>query len=81
MLKASEKEEVYIIKYILSNLNEFTLLSVMHIQSESKIALSEVYKNSQIQTSEFIIDTLSENVQMNDNTVMSHDDKIKTYRL
>ncbi len=45
MLKASEKEKVYIVKYILNNLNEFTLLSVMHIQSKSEIALSEVYKN------------------------------------
>jgi len=45
MLKAFEKEKVYIVKYILNNLNEFTLLSVMHIQSKSEIALSEVYKN------------------------------------
>jgi len=45
MLKVSEKEKVYIVKYILNNLNEFTLLSVMHIQSKSEIALSEVYKN------------------------------------
>jgi len=45
MLKASEKEKVYIVKYILNNLNEFTLLSVMHIQSKSEIAFSKVYKN------------------------------------
>ncbi len=45
MLKAFKKEEVYIVKYILNNLNEFTLLSVMHIQSKSEIALSEVCKN------------------------------------
>ncbi len=31
MLKASEKERVYIVKYILSDLNEFALLSVMYI--------------------------------------------------
>ncbi len=30
MLKAFKKEKVYIIKYILSDLNEFTLLFVMH---------------------------------------------------
>jgi len=45
MLKAFEKEKVYIIKYILNDLNEFILLSVMHIQSKSEIALSEVCKN------------------------------------
>ncbi len=45
MLKASEKERVYIIKYILNNLNEFILLSVMHVQSKSKITLFKVYKN------------------------------------
>ncbi len=31
MLKAFKKEKVYIIKYILSDLNEFTLLFVMHV--------------------------------------------------
>ena len=31
MLKAFKKEKVYIVKYILNNLNEFTLLSVMHV--------------------------------------------------
>ncbi len=31
MLKAFKKEKVYIIRYILSDLNEFTLLSVMHV--------------------------------------------------
>ncbi len=31
ILKASEKEEVYIVKYILNSLNEFTLFSVIHI--------------------------------------------------
>ncbi len=45
ILKAFKKEEVYIIKYILNNLNEFALLSVIYIQSKSKITLSEVCKN------------------------------------
>jgi len=45
MLKVFKKEKVYIIKYILNNLNEFALFSVIHIQSKSKIILSEVYKN------------------------------------
>ena len=45
MLKVFKKERVYIIKYILNNFNEFTLLSVMHIQSKSKIVLSEACKN------------------------------------
>ena len=31
MLEASEKEEVYIVKYILNNLNEFALLLIIHI--------------------------------------------------
>jgi len=31
MLKAFKKEEVYIVKYILNDLNEFVLLSVIHI--------------------------------------------------
>jgi len=31
MLKVSEKKRVYIVKYILSNFNEFALLSVMYI--------------------------------------------------
>ncbi len=48
MLKASEKEEVYIVKHILSDLDEFALLSVMHVQSESKITLSEACKNLQV---------------------------------
>jgi len=48
MLKAFKKERIYIIKYILNNLNEFTLLSVMYIQSESKITLLKVCKNLQI---------------------------------
>jgi len=45
MLKAFKKEEVYIIKYILNNFNEFVLLFIMYIQSKSKIILSEVCKN------------------------------------
>jgi len=48
MLKAFKKEKVYIIKYILSDLNEFTLLFVMHVQSKSKITFSEAYENVQI---------------------------------
>jgi len=31
ILKVFKKEKVYIIKYILNNLNEFILLSIMHI--------------------------------------------------
>ncbi len=31
MLKAFKKERIYIIKYILNDLNEFVLLSAMHI--------------------------------------------------
>ncbi len=45
MLKVFKKERIYIVKYILNNLNEFTLLSVMHIQSKSEITLSEVCEN------------------------------------
>ncbi len=45
ILKAFEKEEVYIVKYILNDLNEFALLSVMYIQSKSEITLSEICKN------------------------------------
>ncbi len=45
ILKAFKKEEVYIVKHILNDFNEFALLSVMHIQSKSKITLSEVCKN------------------------------------
>jgi len=45
ILKAFKKERVYIIKYILNNLNEFVLLSVLYVQSKSKITLSEVCKN------------------------------------
>ncbi len=45
MLKAFKKKEVYIIKYILNDLNEVTLLSTIHIQSKSEIILSEICKN------------------------------------
>jgi len=45
MLKVFKKERIYIVKYILNNLNEFTLLSVIHIQSKSEVTLSEVCKN------------------------------------
>ncbi len=45
ILKVFKKERVYIVKYILNDLNEFVLLSIMHIQSKSKITLSEVCKN------------------------------------
>jgi len=45
ILKIFKKKEVYIIKHILNNLNEFILLSVIHIQSKLKITLLEVYKN------------------------------------
>jgi len=45
MLKASEKRKVYIIKYILNDFNEFALLSVMYIQSKSKITFLKVCKN------------------------------------
>ncbi len=62
MLKAFKKEEVYIVKYILNNLNEFALLFVMHVQSKSKITFSKVCKNLQIQTLRFITDTFSKNV-------------------
>ncbi len=31
ILKAFKKERVYIVKHILNNLNEFVLLSIMHI--------------------------------------------------
>jgi len=48
MLKVFKKERVYIIKYILNNFNEFTLLSVMHIQSKLKITLLKACKNLQI---------------------------------
>ncbi len=81
ILKAFKKERVYIIKYILNNFNEFALLSVMHIQSKLKITLLKVYKNLQIQISEFTIDILSENMQINDDTAMSYNNKIKIYRL
>jgi len=62
ILKVFKKEEVYIIKYILNDFNEFTLLFVIHIQNKSKITLLKVYKNLQIQIFKFIIDTLSKNV-------------------
>ena len=62
ILEAFKKEKVYIIKYILNNLNEFVLLSVMYIQNKLKITLSEICKNLQIQILKFIIDTLSENL-------------------
>ncbi len=45
MLEAFKKEEVYIIKYILNNFNEFALLSIIYVQSKSEITLSEVCKN------------------------------------
>jgi len=45
ILKAFKKEEVYIVKYILSNFNEFTLLFTMHIQSKLKITLLKAYEN------------------------------------
>ncbi len=45
ILEAFKKEKVYIIKYILNDLNEFILLSVMHIQSKLKITFSEACKN------------------------------------
>ncbi len=45
ILKVFKKEKVYIIKYILNDLNEFILLSVMHVQSKSEITFSEVCKN------------------------------------
>ncbi len=45
ILKAFKKEEVYIIKYILNDLNEFALLSVIYIQSKLKIAFLKIYKN------------------------------------
>ncbi len=61
MLKVFKKEKVYIVKYILNDLNEFILLSAIYIQSKSKITLWEVYKNLQIQILRFITDTLSEN--------------------
>ncbi len=48
MLKVFKKERIYIIKYILNNFNEFALLSVMYVQSKSKIAFSEACKNLQI---------------------------------
>lgn len=64
MLKASEKEEVYIVKHISSDLDEFALLSVMHVQSELKVTLSEACENLQIQTFKFTTNTLSENVQI-----------------
>ncbi len=46
ILEIFKKEEVYIIKYILNDFNEFALLSVMYIQSKSKITLLEACKNS-----------------------------------
>jgi len=46
ILKTFKKKKVYIIKYILNNLNEFVLFSVMHVQSKSKITLLETCKNS-----------------------------------
>ncbi len=62
MLKVFEKKRVYIIKYILNNLNKFILLSIMHIQSKLKITLLKIYKNLQIQILRFTTDTFSENV-------------------
>ncbi len=62
MLKVFKKKRVYIIKYILNNLNKFILLSIMHIQSKLKITLSKIYENLQIQILRFTTDTFSENV-------------------
>ncbi len=39
MLEVFKKEKVYIVKYILNDLNEFILLSAIYIQSKSKITL------------------------------------------
>ncbi len=81
MLEASEEGGVYIVKHISSGLDEFALLSAMHVRSEPEIALPGACENSQVQTPGSTIDTPSEDAQMNDDTVMSHDDKAKTYRL
>ncbi len=62
MLKVFKKERVYIIKYILNNLNEFALLSIINIQSKLKITFLKVCKNLQIQILRFITDTLIKNV-------------------
>jgi len=40
ILKVSEREEVYIVKHIFKNLDEFTLLSVMFTQHKLEVALS-----------------------------------------
>ncbi len=62
ILEAFKKEKVYIVKHILSDLNEFTLLFIIYIQSKSKITLLKTYKNLQIQISKFITDIFSKNV-------------------
>jgi len=65
IIKALKQDEVYIIKYILKNFNEFVLISVMHT-SHSEIVFSVAASNisSYVHTYEhsFMTDFLNVNI-------------------
>jgi len=77
IIEASEQNEVYIIKYIAKNLNEFVLISAVHI-SHSEIIFSATALDASLH-----IQTHEHNLMINflDIDTASLNRKIKTYRL
>jgi len=77
IIEASEQNEVYIIKYIAKNLNEFVLISAVHI-SHSEIIFSATASDASLH-----IQTHEHNLMINflDIDTASLNRKIKTYRL
>ena len=49
MIKASEQDDIYIIKYIAKNLNEFVLLSIIYASFNLKTVLSARKLNTNLQ--------------------------------
>ena len=77
IIKASEQDEVYIVKYIVKNLNEFALISAVHT-SHSEIVIfitaSNVSSHVQIYKHNFMTNFLDIDTAL-------LNEKIKTYRL
>jgi len=77
IIEVSEWDEVYIIKYIAKSLNEFALISAVHIshsETAFPVTASDTSSHVQIYEHNLITDFLDVNTA-------SLNEKIKTYRL
>lgn len=78
MLKTSEWEEVYIVKHILKNLDEFALLIIMYTQHDSEVVLSK-----EVNTDVLMSDELTQRFRFASSELLTvfSENMIKIYKL